>query len=105
LNIPLGLALTEFIAETCIPTIAHHHDFYWERDRFLVNCGMDWYRAGRNQPYTNILYYSVMLGNWEDVIRSCREEVVLREGDGALPDPGLTGLLPLANEERYPANV
>ena len=38
MNVPLGLALTEFIAETGIPTIAHHHDFYWERDRFQVNC-------------------------------------------------------------------
>lgn len=37
LNIPLGLALTEFIAETGFPTIAHHHDFFWERDRFLIN--------------------------------------------------------------------
>lgn len=37
LNVPLGLALTEVIAETCIPTIAHHHDFAWERKRFLVN--------------------------------------------------------------------
>ena len=37
MNVPLGLALTNFIAETGIPTIAHHHDFYWERDRFSVN--------------------------------------------------------------------
>ena len=37
LHIPLGLAITEFIAETKIPTIAHHHDFSWERKRFLVN--------------------------------------------------------------------
>ena len=37
LNIPLGIAITEFIAETNIQTIAHHHDFYWERDRFMVN--------------------------------------------------------------------
>ncbi len=37
LNIPLALALTEFIAETEFPVIAHHHDFYWERKRFLVN--------------------------------------------------------------------
>lgn len=37
LNIPLGLALTELIAETCLPVIAHHHDFAWERKRFLVN--------------------------------------------------------------------
>lgn len=38
LNIPLGLALAELIAETGIPVIAHHHDFFWERKRFLVNC-------------------------------------------------------------------
>ena len=37
MNVPLGLALTNFIAETGFPTIAHHHDFYWERDRFSVN--------------------------------------------------------------------
>lgn len=37
MNIPLGIALTNFIAETGIPTIAHHHDFYWERTRFAVN--------------------------------------------------------------------
>ncbi len=41
MNIPLGLALTEFIAETGIPTIAHHHDFYWERPRFYVNAVSD----------------------------------------------------------------
>lgn len=38
LNIPLGLALAELIAETGIPVIGHHHDFFWERKRFLVNC-------------------------------------------------------------------
>ncbi len=38
MNIPLGLALTELIAETGIPTIGHHHDFAWERKRFLTNC-------------------------------------------------------------------
>ena len=37
MNLPLGVALTHFIAETEFPTIAHHHDFYWERDRFKVN--------------------------------------------------------------------
>ncbi len=40
-NIPLGLATAEFIAETGIPTIAHHHDFSWERDRFLVSACRD----------------------------------------------------------------
>lgn len=42
MNIPLALALTEFIAETAIPTIAHHHDFAWERNRFLVNACQDY---------------------------------------------------------------
>ncbi|MCK4515876.1 MAG: glycosyltransferase family 4 protein, partial [Spirochaetaceae bacterium] len=38
LNVSLGMAITEFIAETGIKTIAHHHDFFWERKRFLHNC-------------------------------------------------------------------
>ncbi|MFB6356758.1 MAG: glycosyltransferase [bacterium] len=41
IHLPLGLALTEVIAETSIPVIAHHHDFYWERDRFLNNSVWD----------------------------------------------------------------
>ncbi|MDR1277383.1 MAG: glycosyltransferase family 4 protein [Treponema sp.] len=42
MHIPLGLALTELIAETGIPVIAHHHDFSWERQRFSVNCIEDY---------------------------------------------------------------
>ena len=41
LNLPLSMALTEVIAETNIPTLAHHHDFFWERKRFLHNCVWD----------------------------------------------------------------
>lgn len=41
MHIPLGVALTNFIAETEFPVIAHHHDFYWERDRFAVNSVSD----------------------------------------------------------------
>ena len=37
LNLPLGIAITEVISETGIPTIAHHHDFFWERQQFLTN--------------------------------------------------------------------
>jgi len=37
MHIPLGVALTHFIAETEMPTVAHNHDFYWERSRFSVN--------------------------------------------------------------------
>ncbi len=46
MNIPLGLALTEFIAETSMPVIAHHHDFYWERERFLINACQDYLDKG-----------------------------------------------------------
>lgn len=37
MNVPLGVAIATYCAETGFPTIAHHHDFYWERDRFTVN--------------------------------------------------------------------
>ena len=37
MNLPLGLAITEVISESGIPTIAHHHDMFWERKRFLTN--------------------------------------------------------------------
>ena len=42
LNIPLSMALVEIIAETNIPTIAHHHDFTWERKPLLVNSIWDY---------------------------------------------------------------
>lgn len=41
MHVPLGMAITEFLAETRIPSIAHHHDFYWERIRFSVNAVSD----------------------------------------------------------------
>ena len=41
-NIPFSMALTELIAETSIPTIAHHHDFTWERKPLLTNSIWDY---------------------------------------------------------------
>ncbi|MEM9081813.1 MAG: glycosyltransferase family 4 protein [Verrucomicrobiota bacterium] len=40
-HVPLGVAITEFLAETNMRAVAHHHDFYWERDRFAVNAVPD----------------------------------------------------------------
>ncbi len=37
MNIPLGLAISEFAIETSFPMIIHNHDFFWERKRFLYN--------------------------------------------------------------------
>lgn len=42
MHVPLGLALAELLAESHIPAIAHHHDFYWERTRFSVNAVTDY---------------------------------------------------------------
>ena len=37
LNLPLGIAITEVISEIGMPTVAHHHDFFWERQHFMTN--------------------------------------------------------------------
>ena len=41
MNLPLGVCLTGLIAELGIPTIAHDHDFYWERERYQANAILD----------------------------------------------------------------
>ncbi|MBN2500928.1 MAG: glycosyltransferase family 4 protein [Anaerolineales bacterium] len=40
MNLPLGVCLTGLIAELGIKTIAHHHDFFWERERYQTNAIM-----------------------------------------------------------------
>jgi glycosyltransferase involved in cell wall biosynthesis len=72
MHLPLGLALTELIAETYTPTIAHHHDFYWERVRFKVNAVSDY--IGMAFPPN--------LPNIENVVinSEAREELAHRKG-------------------------
>ena len=72
LNIPLGLALTEVIVETGLPVIAHHHDFRWERKRFLRNCVWD---------YLNMCY-PPHVNNVEHVVinTSGQNQLALRTG-------------------------
>ncbi len=41
MHIPLALALMDVIAATNIPTIAHNHDYYWERAIYRTNCVQD----------------------------------------------------------------
>jgi glycosyltransferase involved in cell wall biosynthesis len=52
MNIPLGLALVETVMETGIGCIAHHHDFVWERERFMVNAVDDYIQAAF-PPHSN----------------------------------------------------
>jgi glycosyltransferase involved in cell wall biosynthesis len=72
MHIPLGLALSEIIAETLIPTIAHHHDFYWERVRFAVNAVGDYLRMA----------FPPRLNNIEHVVinSTAQEELAHRKG-------------------------
>ncbi len=72
LHIPLALALTEVIAETNIPVIAHHHDFFWERKRFLRNCVWDYLNAAY-PPHLNSIHHVV-------INTSARNQIALRTG-------------------------
>ena len=81
LNIPLGLSLSETIAETEIPTIAHHHDFYWERDRFAVNAVNDYLRMAFPPKLPNIKHV---------VIHSeAQEQLALRTGISSIIIPNV----------------
>ncbi len=81
MHVPLGLALTETIAETQIPTIAHHHDFYWERTRFSVTAVSDYLRMAFPPNSPNIEHV---------VINSvAREELALRTGISATIIPNV----------------
>ena len=59
MNVPLGLAMTELIAETEMPTIAHHHDFGWERRRFKVTAASD-YQLGAFPPILYSIFHVVI---------------------------------------------
>ena len=34
MHLPLGVALRRLVQETGLPAIGHHHDYWWERERF-----------------------------------------------------------------------
>ena len=81
MHLPLGLAMTEVIAETLIPTVAHHHDFYWERTRFSVTAVGDYLRMA----------FPPNLPNIEHVVinSAAQEELALRTGIAAAIIPNV----------------
>ena len=81
MNVPLGLALTEIIAETLIPTTAHHHDFFWERVRYTLNAVGDYIRMS----------FPPNLHNIEHVVinSAAQEELALRTGISSLIIPNV----------------
>jgi len=81
MHIALGLALTEVIAETEIPTVAHHHDFYWERVRFSVTAVHDYLQMAFPPNLPNIQHV---------VINSvAQEELALRTGISSIVIPNV----------------
>ncbi|NNJ24710.1 glycosyltransferase family 4 protein [Alienimonas chondri] len=67
MNIPLGVALTQYIAETNFPTIAHHHDFYWERDRFMVNAVGDYLEQAFPPNLPSIQHVTINTAGQQDL--------------------------------------
>ncbi len=81
MHIPLGLAVTELIAETGIPAIAHHHDFHWERLRFSLNAAQDYLQMAFPPKLPSIQHV---------VISSlAQEELALRTGISATVIPNV----------------
>ncbi len=81
MHVPLGIALTELIAESKIPTIAHHHDFYWERTRYSVNAVGDYLRMA----------FPPKLPSIEHVVinSAAQEELALRNGIASIIIPNV----------------
>ncbi len=81
MHIPLGLAITELVAELGIPTVAHHHDFYWERTRFSVNAIQDYLQMAFPPKLPNIQHV---------VINSIAQEALaLRTGISSIVIPNV----------------
>ena len=59
MNIPLGLAVVETVMENPIACVAHHHDFVWERDRFLNNAVDDYLRTAFPPPLEQIQHVAI----------------------------------------------
>lgn len=98
LNIALGMALTEFIAETGIYTIAHHHDFFWERKRFLRNCVWD-YLNSCYPPHLSTIQHVV-------INSSAQNQLALRTGIAATIVPNVMVFEePPAPPDDYSADV
>lgn len=81
MNVALGVALTHFITETGIPTIAHHHDFYWERTRFSVNGISDILDMAFPPTSTAIQHVTINT--------LAQEQLAMRKGDSSVLIPNV----------------
>jgi glycosyltransferase involved in cell wall biosynthesis len=114
LNIPLALALTDVVAETGIPVIAHHHDLPWERQRFAVNSVPDyiaaafppplpsvrhvvinsvqaqqlaWRRGLASRVIPNVMDFDVEPAPLDDYARNARRDLGIEDGEAFILQP------------------
>lgn len=89
MHIPLGLAITEFIAETNYPAISHHHDFFWERDRFKRNAIGDYLQCSFPPilPAMQHVTINTMAQNALAARRGCHSIMVPNVHDFETPPP------------------
>jgi len=114
MHIPLGIAVTEFLLETQMPAISHHHDFHWERQRFQISAVEDYlemafppriphlqhvvinqaardqlgYRKGISSVLIpNVLDFENPPGPSDDYAADVREEMGLSPGDMLVLQP------------------
>jgi len=81
MHVPLAVAITEYLMETGMPAIAHHHDFYWERVRFSINAVQD-YLDMAFPPRLPQMSHAV-------INAAAQEQLSLRKGVGSLLIPNV----------------
>jgi glycosyltransferase involved in cell wall biosynthesis len=91
MHVPLGLAFTEFVAETGMPTIAHHHDFAWERERFVVSAVNDYLRAAFPGALPGVQHVVINSMAQKELARRCSlsSSIIPNVLDFETPAPGL----------------
>ena len=91
MHVPLGLAMTEVLAETGLPTIAHHHDIAWERERFVVSAVNDYLRAAFPGGLPGMEHVVINSMAQKELARRCsRSSVVIPNIiDFETPPPGI----------------
>jgi glycosyltransferase involved in cell wall biosynthesis len=98
MHVPLGVALTEFLSETRMPAIAHHHDFYWERIRFSVNAVNDYLDFAFPPRSSNIQHVVIN--------EAAQEELAWRKGSASLLVPNVLNFeAPAPKPDDYTRNI
>jgi glycosyltransferase involved in cell wall biosynthesis len=69
--------MTEVIAETGPPVIAHHHDFAWERERFVVSAVNDYLRAAFPGAQPNVEHVVINSMAQKELARRCSRSSVI----------------------------